>query len=183
VNSKTPSIVVINVHNKYDSKYTMLELWPVRCGSFCARMRRKATMWLQEEEYSEWVTGLYWIYVRSRDLCKGLSKGCLQWDFTVTGWRMLLGGYHKSRLCFIYFISSKLHTTTRLQNSLSTDRVPMSVVKKYILSIHTNSAHAVRAFPILAPRPAPRPALFHVWSRAASRLEPYSGTMDPMGEP
>jgi hypothetical protein len=27
-------------------------------------------MWLQEEDYSEWVTGLHWIYVHG----KGLSK-------------------------------------------------------------------------------------------------------------
>jgi hypothetical protein len=40
--------------NKCDSKYTMrsiptvqvVELWPIKCGSFCARTRRKAATWL-----------------------------------------------------------------------------------------------------------------------------------------
>jgi hypothetical protein len=38
--------------------------------TFCARKRRKAATWLQEEEYSEWVMGLYWIYICSKGLCK-----------------------------------------------------------------------------------------------------------------
>jgi hypothetical protein len=31
-------------------------------------------MWLQEEEYSEFVIGLHWIFLRNKGLCKGLSK-------------------------------------------------------------------------------------------------------------
>jgi hypothetical protein len=52
VNSKTPSTAAINVHNKCNSKYTMrsvirmqvLELSSFRCGKFCTRTTRKATI-------------------------------------------------------------------------------------------------------------------------------------------
>jgi hypothetical protein len=38
-------------------------------------------MWLQEEEYNEWVMGLHWINIHSKGLCKSevsakvLTKG------------------------------------------------------------------------------------------------------------
>jgi hypothetical protein len=65
VNSKTPSTVAINTHNKCDSKYKMrsttrmqgLELWPFKCSNFCAKKRTKAATWLQKDEYSEWMMG------------------------------------------------------------------------------------------------------------------------------
>jgi hypothetical protein len=78
VSSKTPFIVAINALNKCDSKYSMrsttkvqvVELWSIKCSRFCARTRKKATTWLQEEEYSEFVMGLHWISLCSKGLCK-----------------------------------------------------------------------------------------------------------------
>jgi hypothetical protein len=59
-----------HAHNKYNSKYTMKSATRCTCLSFCAKKRRKVTMWLQEEEYSEWVTGLHWIYTCGKGLYK-----------------------------------------------------------------------------------------------------------------
>jgi hypothetical protein len=86
--------MLINARNKCNSKYIMksatrmqvVELWPIKCGSFCARIKIKAATWLQEDKYSEWVMGLHWINIRS----KGLYKGSLQWDFAINGLKMLL---------------------------------------------------------------------------------------------
>jgi hypothetical protein len=69
---------LVNAHNERNSKYTMksatrmqvVEIWPIKCYNFCARKRRKATTCFQEEEYSEWVIGLHWIYIRSKGLYK-----------------------------------------------------------------------------------------------------------------
>jgi hypothetical protein len=37
------------------TRMQVLELSPVMCNGFCIRKKRNAAMWLQEEEYSEWV--------------------------------------------------------------------------------------------------------------------------------
>jgi hypothetical protein len=97
VSSKIPSILAINAHNKCDSKYTMklatrvqvVEFWPIKCGRFCTRTRRKVATWLQEEEYSEFVTGLHWISLSGKGLykfkvsakvsAKGVCTKILQW--------------------------------------------------------------------------------------------------------
>jgi hypothetical protein len=70
--------LTVHACNKCDCKYTMrsttrvqvLELWPVKCGSFYARKRKKAATWLQEEEYIEWMTGLHLISLPSNGLYK-----------------------------------------------------------------------------------------------------------------
>ena len=48
----------------------VLELWLIKYGSFCARKRRKATTWLQEEEYSVLVMELHWISLCGKRLCR-----------------------------------------------------------------------------------------------------------------
>jgi hypothetical protein len=74
VSSKTSSIVAINIHNKCNSKYTMIlatrvqvvELWHIKCSSFYARTRRKVA-----RRRIQWmVTGLHWISFRGKGLCK-----------------------------------------------------------------------------------------------------------------
>jgi hypothetical protein len=75
--------LTIHACNKCNSKYTMrsttrvqvLELWPVTCGSFCIRKRRKATTWLREEEYNEWVMGLHWISANPRFPQRSQQRG------------------------------------------------------------------------------------------------------------
>jgi hypothetical protein len=52
------------------TRVQVLELWPVKCGSFYARKRKKAATWLQEEEYIEWMTGLHLISLPSNGLYK-----------------------------------------------------------------------------------------------------------------
>jgi hypothetical protein len=82
------TLLITHACNKYNSIYTMrsvtrvqvLEFWPIRCGSFCARKRKKWATWLQEEEYSEWVTRLHWISLHGKGLCKGVcDEICSEW--------------------------------------------------------------------------------------------------------
>jgi hypothetical protein len=84
---------LVNAHNKCNSKYTMrsttrmqvLELWPIKCGTFCARTRRKAVTWMQEEEYSEWMMRLHWINISN---LKVLRKQLFSICFPPANWFM-----------------------------------------------------------------------------------------------
>jgi hypothetical protein len=70
--------VVINTHNKCNSKYTMrlatrvqvLELWPFKYNRFCARKKTKATCGCKKKNIvNRWLV-LHWIYIGGKGLCK-----------------------------------------------------------------------------------------------------------------
>ena len=63
------SLVINAIIPNLSIRLQVVELWSIKCGSFCARTRKDATTWLQEE-YTTWVMRLHWINIHSKGLCK-----------------------------------------------------------------------------------------------------------------
>jgi hypothetical protein len=130
--------LTIHAGNKCDSKYTMksatrvqvLEFWHVMCGSFCTRKRKKEAMWLQEEEYSEWLTGCIGttsatkVSTNLRSLQRSQQKGfvvrfCSEWTKDALTTQLCFGSYTYSYIAFFILdlliptLSNRVHSNPK----------------------------------------------------------------------